>query len=364
MERHRRFEVANLNQMPLHAVHISEADADAARYEMFHHPDPIVQKRMMCIRMKYFGFKHEEIGNVIGCCRNTVGNYLNLYEESGLEGLRVLKYHKPKSKLDRHSAKVEASFRENPPRSVKEAAERIKKFVRIERNLGRIRQYLHRLGMKPRKTGQMPSKADPLKQRQYHDEVIQPLLRKAKKGECHVLFMDGVHFVLAAFISIIWCFERTFVKTSPGRFRLNVLGAIHATTYELTALYNTTYITAETVVQLLERIAREYAGLPIHIFLDNARYQHCQLVKDTAKRLGISLEFLPPYSPNLNLIERLWKFVKAEVLAATYFPDSKSFQKAIVNFLNQLHKKKMKKALNTRLSHNFQLFEHAQNLAT
>ena len=87
MERHRRFEIANLNQMPLHAVHISDADADAARYEMFHHPDPIVQKRMMCIRMKSFGFMHEEIANVIGCCRNTVGNYLNLYEESGLEGL-------------------------------------------------------------------------------------------------------------------------------------------------------------------------------------------------------------------------------------------------------------------------------------
>jgi transposase len=242
-----------------------------------------------------------------------------------LEGLKVLNYHKPKSTLDGHSAKVEASFREQPPRSVKEAAERIKKLIRVERSLGRIRHYLHRLGMKPRKTGQIPSKADPVKQRQYHDEVIQPLLSKAQKGECHVLFMDSVHFVLAAFVAVVWCFERTFVKTSPGRFRLNVIGAIHATSKKLTALYNTTYITADTVVALLERIAKEYKGRPIHIFLDNARYQHCPLVKDTAVRLGIALEFLPPYSPNLNLIERLWKFVKAEVLAATYFQDAKTF---------------------------------------
>lgn len=349
--------------MPLQAVHISDADADAAKYEMFHHPDPIVQKRMLCIRMKHLGFKHQDIADTIGCCRNTVGNYVELYEKSGFEGLKVLNYHKPKSKLDKHNAKVEASFREHPPRSVKEAAARIKKLVRIERSPGRIRQYLHRLGMKPRKTGQIPSKADPVKQRKYHDEVIQPLLSKAQKGECHVFFMDSVHFVLAAFVAIIWCFERKFVKTSPGRFRLNVIGAIHATTKELTALYNTTYITAETVVELLEKIAKAYAGRPIHIFLDNARYQHCQLVKDAAQRLGISLEFLPPYSPNLNLIERLWKFVKAEVLAATYFPDSKNFQDAIINFLNQLHKKKMKKELHTRLSFNFQLFDHAQNLA-
>lgn len=349
--------------MPLHTVHISEADADAAKYEMFHHPDPIVQKRMLCVRMKYLGFRHQDIGDTIGCCRNTVGNYLELYEASGLEGLKVLNYHKPKSKLDRHRAKVEASFREHPPRSVKEAAERIKKLVRMERSPGRIRHYLHRLGMKPRKTGQVPSKADPVKQRQYHDEVIQPLLCKAQKGACHVLFMDSAHFVLAAFVAMVWCFERTFVKTSPGRFRLNVIGAIHATTKDLTALYNTTYITADTVVALLERIAKTYAGLPIHIFLDNARYQHCQLVKDAATRLGISLEFLPPYSPNLNLIERLWKFVKAQVLAATYFPDANSFQNAIINFLNQLHTKKMKEELHTRLSFNFQLFDHAQNSA-
>jgi transposase len=349
--------------MPLHPVHISDADADAAKYEMFHHPDPIVQKRMLCMRMKYLRFEHEDIAETIGCCRNTVGNYLNLYEESGLEGLRLLNYNKPHSRLDRHSAKVEASFREHPPRSVKEAAKRIKKLVGIGRSLGRTRQFLHRLGMKPRQTGQVPAKADPVAQRKYHDEKLQPLLHKAEKGECHVLFMDSAHFVLAAFVAIVWCFEREFVKTAPGRFRLNVIGAINATSKELTALYNTTYITATTVLELLEGIAEQYAGLPIHIFLDNARYQHCQLVKDAAKRLGISLEFLPPYSPNLNLIERLWKFVKAEVLAANYFQDSKTFQKAIIDFLNRLHKKKMKKELNSRLSFNFQLFGHAQNLA-
>lgn len=349
--------------MPLHPVHISEADADAAKYEMFHHPDPIVQKRMLCVRMKYLRFEHQDIADTIGCCRNTVGNYITLYEESGMDGLKQLNYSQPESKLDRHGAKVEASFRERPPRSVKEAAKRIKDLVRIERSSGRIRQYLHRLGMKPLRTGQIPAKADPERQRQYHDEKIQPLLRKAEKGECHVLFLDSVHFVLAAFVAIVWCFERTFVKTAPGRFRLNVIGAIHATSKELTALYNTTYITAETVVELLERIAKEYAGLPIHIFLDNARYQHCKLVMEAADRLGIVLEFLPPYSPNLNLIERLWKFVKAEVLAANYFEDAKIFQEAIINFLNQLHKKKMKKELYSRLSLNFQLFDHAQNLA-
>ena len=117
------------------------------------------------------------------------------------------------------------------------------------------------------------------------------------------------------------------------------------------------YITAQTVVDMLEKVGKRYAGLPIHIFLDNARYQHCAMVLEAAQRLNITLEFLPLYSPNLNLIERLWKLVKAKVLAARYFPDAKSLQKAILDFLAQVHTQKEMKSLMTL---NFQLYPHAQ----
>ena len=343
--------------MPLHPLHISKTDADAARYEMFASFDLIVQRRMLCVLMKSLGFAHHDIADVIGCCRNTVGNYLTLYEKLGMDGLRQLKHCKPQSELDGHKTLVMATFKECPPRSVKEAAQQIENLTGIKRSLGRIRSYLYRLGMKPRRTGQVPAKADAMKQRLYHDEIIQPLLQKARQGECQVLFMDSAHFVLAAFVSLVWCFERTFVKTASGRFRLNVIGAINATTHELTTLYNTTYITAQTVVAMLEQIGQRYAGLPIHIFLDNARYQHCAWVEEEAKRLNITLEFLPPYSPNLNLIERLWKFVKAKVLAARYFPDAQSFQKAILDFLAQIH---TQNELTSLMTPNFQLYPYAQ----
>lgn len=265
--------------------------------------------------------------------------------------------------MDKHKPKVEASFRKRPPRTVKEARQRIKDLTGVKRSLGRVRTFLHRIGMKVRSTVQGPAKADPVKQQEFHDNMLQPLVQEAKEAKCHVLFMDGAHFVLAAFIGMVWCFERVYVKIAPGRFRLNVLGVINSTTHKLTALFNTDYINSTTVVELLKRIAVEYVGLPIFIILDNARYQHCELVKLTAQSLGINLVFLLPYSPNLNLIERLWKLVKAEVCNANYFPDPKSFQAAIVDFLNSLHKKPMKKELKSRLTHNFQLFRHTQNLA-
>ena len=349
--------------MPFRSIHISEADANAAKYEFSNHPEPIVQKRMLCLRLKYRNYQNQEIADILEVSRNTVGNYLSLYASLGMEGLRTLNYQGPMSKLDKHQPKIEASFRQQAPRSVKEARERIKKLTGVKRSLTRVRAFLKRMGMKPLATAQIPAKADPVRQKQFLEQTLQPLLQKAKAGQCHVLFLDSAHFVLAAFVAIVWCFERVFVKSAPGRFRLNVIGAIHATTHQLTALYNDSYINADTVVQLLERIAKQYAAKPIHIVLDNARYQHCELVKSTALNLQIDLVFLPPYSPNLNLIERLWKFVKAEVCAANYFQDAKSFQKAIIDFLNQLDRKPMKKQLKTRLSLKFQLFDHAQNLA-
>lgn len=349
--------------MPLRIVHICQADADAAKYDMFNHPDPLVQKRALCLHMKALDFEHAAIAKVLGCNRGTVANYLDLYESGGYEGLCRIAYNTPRSDLDAHRLSVEASLRQQPPRSIKEATHRIKELTGVERSPSRVRAFLHRIGMKPLRTGQIPAKADAQVQQKFHDETLQPLLSQAKAKKCHVLFLDSAHFVLAAFVAIVWCFERVFVKTAPGRFRLNVIGAIHASSQELTALYNSTYITATTVVELLERIARKYADLPIHIVLDNARYQHCQFVKDAAKRLNINLVFLPPYSPNLNLIERLWKFVKAEVCAANYFPDAQTFQNAIVNFLNSLHSKPLKNELKSRLAPNFQLFRHAENLA-
>ena len=126
--------------------------------------------------------------------------------------------------------------------------------------------------------------------------------------------MDGAHFVRSAFLGSLWCFERVFVRSPPGRQRWNVLGAYNAASGELTSVANDSYITAQTVCEMLRKLSARYAGRPVVIVLDNARYQHCRLVEGLAGELGITLLFLPGYSPNLNLIERLWKFIKKKCL--------------------------------------------------
>ncbi|MDR1384325.1 MAG: transposase, partial [Planctomycetaceae bacterium] len=79
-----------------------------------------------------------------------------------------------------------------------------------------------------------------------------------------------------------------------------------------------------------------YAGLPISIVLDNARYQRCKAVEALAKELGAQLLFLPSYSPNLNLIERLWKFVKKKCLYNVYYETFEQFKGGINDCLEQI----------------------------
>lgn len=156
-------------------------------------------------------------------------------------------------------------------------------------------------------------------------------MKKAKrKNSAHVLlFMDASHFVLGCdFLGGIYSKVRRFVKTFSGRQRYNVLGAVNFMTRKVHTITNTTYITATEICQLLRQVASEYAGKKIHIVLDNAKYQKCEMVTSLAKELKIELVYLPTYSPNLNLIERLWKFTKGK-LRVKYYDDFTTFKGAI-----------------------------------
>jgi transposase len=205
----------------------------------------------------------------------------------------------------------------------------------------------------------IPAKADPDKQAEYLEQVLEPRLSEAQSGQRVVFFVDAAHFVLAPFLGFLWSVTRLFIRAPAGRQRFNVLGALNAITHELISVTNDSYITSTEVCELLEKLAELYINIPITLFLDNARYQKCALVTATAARLHIELCFLPPYSPNLNLIERLWRFVKKQCLYSTYYPNFGSFKSAITECLNNSHLTH-KSALDSLLTLRFQKFEKAQ----
>ena len=177
-----------------------------------------------------------------------------------------------------------------------------------------------------------------------------------------VFFVDAAHFVFGAFLCTLWSFVRVWIKAPAGRQRFNVLGAINAVTQEVITITNTAYINAQSVCDLLLKISALNLTIPITLVLDNARYQRCAIVEATAQKLSIELLFLPPYSPNLNLIERLWKFLKKQCLYAKYYPDFQTFTSAINACLQQTQTTH-RKTLDSLLALNFQSFDDAMDEA-
>lgn len=185
-----------------------------------------------------------------------------------------------------------------------------------------------------------------------------PRLEEARAGQRAVFFVDAAHFVLAPFLGFLWCFTRLFIRAPAGRQRYNVLGALNAVTHELISVTNDSYINSQSVCQLLRQIKALNLTVPVTLIMDNARYQRCRLVQELAEGLNIELLFLPAYSPNLNLIERLWKFVKKECLYSKYYETFADFSLAINQCLDQTHTT-YKTQLDSLLALNFQTFNES-----
>lgn len=191
---------------------------------------------------------------------------------------------------------------------------------------------------------------------------MKPRLQEAQEGKRQVFFVDAAHMVFGTFLCCLWSFARLFVRAASGRQRFNVLGAWNAVTRTLTAVTNTTVVNTGTMCELLRKLAAQGLTGPVTVVLDNARYQRNAVVQALAASLNIELLYLPSYSPNLNLIERLWRFVKRESLYGRYHATFANFQAAIQATLDQVPTKHKDK-LASLMTLNFQEFENVSLLA-
>jgi transposase len=199
-------------------------------------------------------------------------------------------------------------------------------------------------------------------QAEFLNTKLKPKLDAAQAGQGHVFFVDAAHFVFGTFLCCLWSFTRIYVRAASGRQRFNVLGAWNAVTRELIAVTNTTVVNTDTMCELLRKIANLGLTGPITLVLDNARYQRNAVVQAWADELGLSLLFLPSYSPNLNLIERLWKFMKRRALYGRYHPTFNDFRAAIEEVQDGLSTK-YAEGLASLMTLNFQEFEDVSLMA-
>lgn len=322
------------------------------------HIHPLIRRRALILLLRSENTPNDQITNITGLCENVITGYVHKYLDGGIARLTELKFRKPESKLKPFDSQIKKHFEDNPVATIAQACKEVEQLTGLTLKNTQMRSYLKKIGIKWRKVNSVPAKVNIEAQQKFHDGSLQPRLEEANAGRRAVYFVDAAHFVLGAFLGYLWSFTRIFVRTPSGRQRFNVLGALNAITKELIMITNDSYITSIQVCALLKKLVNS-TTLPITLVLDNARYQRCRLVMECAEKLGIELLFLPPYSPNLNLIERLWKLTKKECLYSKYYNNFKEFSDAISHFLSTMGSTHQKQ-LDSLLTLKFQLFTEEQ----
>jgi len=205
----------------------------------------------------------------------------------------------------------------------------------------------------------VPAKADEKKQKHFLYCFLNDALKDAEKGIKKVYFADGVHLTYGYQKGNCWSKKTVLIPSGYGRKRVNVLGFLDAVTHQVIPVMDKEekYLNADSVCKGLKKLREHNPNeQQIYVVLDNAAYQQCQKVKEAAKTYQIILVFLPPYSPNLNLIERFWKFLRKELLSVKYYSSFDCFFDAISEFVLNAHLR-YKAQLNSLLTSNFQLLD-------
>jgi len=345
-------------------IHIfpSAEDIDIFKNERINHPIPGVQKRMDVLWLKHNGLPRKEIAKIADVSVNTATDCLRMYNTGGAGKLREVNFYRPQSEPAEFGSSVEDYFKRHPPASVKEAADKIEKITGLRRSGTRIRKFLKETpGFRRRKIASVPAGAGLQEQERFKKESPGPGPGpgEAGEGKRKVFSADAAHFVSAPFSGFLWSPTRIFIKAPAGGKRFNVSGAPDAVSHKLYMVTSDTCINAESVCNLLAEIAGDNVGVPITSVLDNARYQKCKTVWESARNLNTELLYIPPYPPNLNLIERLWKFLKKKCLYSKYYSDFSDFRNAISDCLKNTHTI-YKEELDSLLRLNFQTFKESQ----
>ena len=300
------------------------------------------------------GYSVEEIAKMLLITPDTVRNYQRKYESAGLDGLCRFSYTGRRCSLT--SAQQERLKEELSSRiylSSQEVAEFIEKSFQLTLRVSSVRALLHRLGFSYKKPSLVPGKADRAAQENFLSMLRK--LKASKTPKTKLYYGDGTHPQHNSLPSYGWLprGESTPLKSNTGRRRVNISGVLDADTNEV-IIQEDLRLNADSTIEFFKRIERRNRKSDkIYIILDNAGYYKGEKIRQYLKNSKIEIFFLPPYSPNLNLIERLWKFFKKKVLYNKYYEKFEQFREACLLFFEKKNMRRYRKELQSLLTDRF-----------
>jgi len=299
--------------------------------------DSRIKDRYRVILLLDMGWPYDQIATALFIDQTTIRRYYEAYFEAGIDGLVLLHYQGKQSKLSvMQQEELKDRLRKKVYLSAAEVAAYIERVFKVTYTVKGTIDLLHRLGFSYKKPKIVPGKADFQNQQQFMDEYEKIRCKKGKKEK--IFFMDGVHPQHNARPAYGWiekgvCKE---LKSNTGRQRMNINGVLDPDTLEVIFREDKT-INAESTIRLFEEVEKENKeATKITIICDNARYYRSKRIIEFLKNSKIELKFLPPYSPNLNLIERLWRFMHKKVTYNRYYEKFSEFRNAVYQFFENI----------------------------
>ena len=301
------------------------------------------------------GWSYEQIAQALFLDDSTVRRYETKYRSGGLDDLLDDNYAGGVSKL----SEEQLSFlKDELKQKIYLSSKAICKFV--EREFGvfyspeGLVHLLHRIGFVYKKTKQVPGKADAEAQEKFLQEVYVKL-KASMKADDKLYFLDGVHPQHNSMPAYGWLEKGKTreIRSNSGRQRLNLNGALSLNDYEVVIREDDSINAQSTIKLLAELEAKNPDAETIYCILDNARYYRALIVKEYLKTSKVELVFLPPYSPNLNLIERLWKFYRKKILYHKHYSSLGVFKTVTMDFFKNLSSHRHELA--TLLTENFEI---------
>ena len=310
--------------------------------------------RIKAILLLNLGLSYDKVAQYLLLDDQTIRNYEERYKSKGIDDLLSDNYIGCSAKLTSgQEEQLKDHLRENTYSTAKEVVEYVKQTFGVVYTPEGMVHTLNRLGFTYKKTTAVPGKADPEKQKEFINKYEQ--LKNGKDPDDKILFMDGTHPQHNSMPAYCWIEkgEKKEIPTNTGRKRINLNGVIDTESHEV-IIREDESINAQSTIKLFQEIESKYDQAPnIYIIADNAPYYRSRLVNEYLENSRIKIEFLPSYSPNLNLIERLWKFFHKKILYNQYYDTYDKFKNKCLNFFKDIDK--YKGDLRTLLTDNFQI---------
>jgi len=302
------------------------------------------------------GYSYEEIARVLLTDDSTIRRWYSVYESDGLEAMFKNLYVGSEGKLTLEQKQTLSQHLEDTVYiTAKEICKYVEDIYGVRFTSKGMTNLLHRLDFTYRKPKHVPGKANALAQEAFLEKYQE--LKETKGPEDRTYFVDGVHPLHNSQPAYGWLkkgYDYT-IRSNTGRSRVNINGAYNFEEQKV-IIEESPSINAQSTVALFKKILKEQPLGIIYIILDNARYYRSHVVQAfLGNHPRIQLMFLPPYSPNLNLIERLWKFFKKKITYNTYYEQFSHFRSSCLTFFKNIEI--YHDELRTLMTDNFQVIQ-------